>query len=62
MSNPLTVPWKTWIKENLKLGVPPTKIFGILINNDFDLSEILEELNKLKNIKHSTDLHENTSV
>lgn len=62
MSNPLTDPWKFWIKENLRLGVSPTKIFGILVNNDFDLNEIVEELNKLKDIKQSTDLHENTSI
>jgi len=62
MSNPLTDPWKFWIKENLKLGVSPTKIFGILVNNDFDLNEILEELNNLEDIKQSTDLHKNTST
>jgi hypothetical protein len=61
MSNPLTDPWKFWIKENLKLGVSPTKIFGILVNNDFDLNEIVEELNNMKDIKQSTDLNENTS-
>ena len=61
MSNPLTDPWKFWIKENLKLGVAPTKIFGILVNNDFDLNEIVEELNNMKDIKQSTDLNENTS-
>ena len=60
MSNPLTDPWKFWIKENLKLGVSPTKIFGILVNNNFDLNEIVEELNRLKDANQSTDLSRDT--
>jgi hypothetical protein len=60
MSNPLTDPWKVWTNENLKLGVSPTKIFGILVNNNFDLNEIIEELNRLKDANQSTDLSRDT--
>ena len=51
MSKLLSQSWKDWTRENYELGIPPTKIFEILVNHDFDLKDIENELTSLKNEK-----------
>ena len=46
MAKLLDESWKNWANENLGLGVSAQRIFETLVNNDFDLKEIEELMNK----------------
>lgn len=46
MAKLLDTTWKNWTHENLELGVPQEKIFDTLVKNNFDLSDIKNNLNE----------------
>ena len=61
MSKLLSQSLKDWTRENYELGIPPTKIFEILVNHDFDLKDIENELTSLKN-ENKVDKTKDSSI
>lgn len=53
MTKLLDQSWKTWVRENVELGVPKKTIFNTLKNNDFSLEDIEKYVNIPDNKKNN---------